>query len=82
MTGPEHYKEAERLLSAASPADGRGVPAYLHTALVGEATAHAILALTAATVAGRELGPERSDGWREFELQAAPMQTWGEVTDP
>lgn len=58
MTGPEHYKEAERLLRAAhemSLSRGGGVSAV--AVVTAEAQVHAILALTAATLdgAGRRL---------------------------
>jgi len=51
MNGPEHYREAERLLEQAAgqdqPAGGR---VYLATA----AETHAILALTAVTISQRD----------------------------
>lgn len=47
MTGPEHYREAERLLAVAQEyrSDGAHVTAG---ARMGEAQAHALLALAAA----------------------------------
>ena len=71
MTGPEHYREAERLLSQASyesitgtPVTHQGMPMRpeAHAALIARAQVHATLALTAATamqatVDGTELGP-------------------------
>lgn len=64
MTGPEHYREAELLLNAASNLDVTDGPVVLAAAQV-----HAILALTAATAAGQATaydGDEdhaRSRGW-------------------
>lgn len=60
MTGPEHYRAAERLLSDASfttgehddsPLTRQGdlMSPQLHAALLGRAQAHATLALAAAT---------------------------------
>ncbi|MEH0428806.1 hypothetical protein QBB34_21225 [Streptomyces stelliscabiei] len=58
MTGPEHYREAERLLSHAShesitgtPVTHQGMPMRpeRQAALIARAQVHATLALTAAT---------------------------------
>lgn len=58
MTGPEHYRAAERLLSQAShegmtgtPLSPQGLPVRpeVHAALIARAQVHATLALTAAT---------------------------------
>lgn len=71
MTGPEHYREAERLLSHAShesitgtPVTHQGMPMRpeAHAALIARAQVHATLALTSATamqaeIDGTELGP-------------------------
>lgn len=49
MTGPEHYREAERLLEIASPLladDSPNIPE--HAAWLAEAQVHATLALAAA----------------------------------
>ncbi|GCD94046.1 hypothetical protein [Embleya hyalina] len=49
MTGPEHYREAERLLRLAHHNSyGDGNDAARATALAAEAQAHATLALAAA----------------------------------
>lgn len=57
MTGPEHYKAAERLLSDASFTTSTGTPVSregypidprVHAALLGRAQVHATLALAAA----------------------------------
>jgi hypothetical protein len=70
LTGPEHYREAERLLSNASftslsgrpvTRDGRPMSADEHAVLVARAQAHATLAL-AATQASRLADPYIGDG--------------------
>jgi hypothetical protein len=71
LTGPEHYRAAERLLSQAShegvtgnPVTHQGMPMRpeVHAALIARAQVHATLAAVAATamhatVDGTELGP-------------------------
>lgn len=55
MTGPEHYREAERLLGMAHRYTyGDGADPVTGAALAAEAQAHATLALAAAT-AGQEV---------------------------
>ncbi|MFD4830195.1 hypothetical protein ACFWPV_10120 [Streptomyces uncialis] len=67
MTGPEHYREAERLLTMAHHwTDGDGGDTELGAALAAEAQAHATLALAAATarqapVGGDEIGMSRTE---------------------
>lgn len=51
MTGPEHYREAEKLLEFVSTLE-TGAPR--EAGAVAEAQAHATLALAAATALGRE----------------------------
>jgi hypothetical protein len=71
MTGPEHYREAERLLAEADvPPQQRAEPGWLTAdELVVAAQVHATLALAAATAAGQATaydGDEhggRSRGW-------------------
>ena len=72
MTGPEHYRQAEALLAEAE--HGPSVDTRLALAA---AQVHATLALTAATVATRGIGPEQGSGWREF---STDDDTWREVT--
>lgn len=48
MTGPEHYKEAERLIALAG--EMVNGPHLQHAAWVAEAQVHATLALAAATI--------------------------------
>jgi hypothetical protein len=61
MTGPEHYRAAERLLSDASftsitgtpvTREGRPVEPRIHATLIDLAQVHATLALAAATAMG------------------------------
>lgn len=72
MNGPEHYSEAEMLLGRAANAEGMA-----HAdELIGRAHAHAALALAAATVATRALGPQEQWGGHSFECSGE----WQEVT--
>ncbi|MDF2708142.1 MAG: hypothetical protein K0R62_3794 [Nonomuraea muscovyensis] len=71
MTGPEHYREAERHLSAASYTTGpNGVPISLPTSTfhLGMAQVHATLALAAvqaAQLADRYIGDgDHINDWR------------------
>lgn len=60
MTGPQHYQEAERLLSIAG--DTPDAQAALHA----EAQVHATLALTAATVQDAvSIDGQDADRWAE-----------------
>lgn len=64
MTGPEHYREAERLLeiAATEPETSRLIPYY-----TAAAQAHATLALAAATAlqtAGVPQNGDTSHAWR------------------
>lgn len=60
MTGPEHYREAERL--AAQAEDYEGLPGNHHVQLGQIAQVHALLALAAATaMAGEHAHPH--SGW-------------------
>jgi hypothetical protein len=69
MNGPEHYREAERLLKDCTHAGG-GV--YADTAEpLAAAAAHATLALTAATVLAAKAG---------ITAAAAEMSQWDTVT--
>lgn len=62
MTGPQHYRKAERLLAEA---EKNGNWNGLHRAFT-EANAHATLALAAATVAnGINVYDEENEHWRE-----------------
>lgn len=65
MTGPEHYREAERHLSAASFTQGPGGdPIHPETAAhhLAMAQAHATLALAAATAMGAAVDGEADSG--------------------
>jgi hypothetical protein len=63
MTGPEHYREAERLADRAHHFTyGDGGDPVVGAALAAEAQVHATLALAAATaMGGREEGMHRAD---------------------
>ena len=61
MTGPEHYREAERLMA---PKPGTEARTFLPTPLeISLAQVHATLALAAAT-APRPPGYTAADAWR------------------
>jgi hypothetical protein len=64
MTGPEHYKEAERLLATLPKSTAGG--AY-ERALLDEAQVHATLALAAATIdaAYGDLAVTTAEAWSE-----------------
>jgi hypothetical protein len=65
MTGPEHYREAERLLDMAHHwTYGDGGDATVGGALAAEAQVHATLALAAATALVDET--PRSDAMSEY----------------
>lgn len=68
MTGPEHYREAERLLTMAHRFTyGDGADPTVGAALATEAQAHATLALTAATAMQAAVdGSEPGMGSAEF----------------
>ena len=64
MTGPEHYREAERLITQARvPSRDRAAPGWLTAdELIDEAQVHATLALAAATAAAADSGAADWDG--------------------
>lgn len=68
-TGPEHYREAERLADRAHFFTyGDGADPVVGAALAAEAQVHATLALTAATAMQAAVdGTEPGMGTREFE---------------
>jgi hypothetical protein len=77
MTGPEHFKEAERLIEAAGevPSNhGDTNPGAL--VLLAEAQVHATLALAAATAIGQQKqgarGPGGGTGERGASVNAGP----------
>lgn len=63
MTGPEHYREAERLLAIVAPIPATAEDAPANASIVAEAQAHATLALAAATalVSYRDNGMTEGD---------------------
>ncbi|MGW2379270.1 hypothetical protein [Streptomyces sp. NPDC001658] len=63
MTGPEHYREAARLLNMAhSFTYGDGADPVTGAALAAEAQAHATLALAAATALTAPVCSDTEDG--------------------
>lgn len=64
MTGPEHYAEAERLLDQVLPDGDTDGQVVMHL----RAQVHATLALAAATVATRAIGPQESWGGHAIEV--------------
>lgn len=74
-SGPEHYREAERLLTFAEDrAMEHGGEWYAN--VMRAAQVHATLALAAATVADRGIGPTESSGWRTLRVDD---DQWREV---
>lgn len=71
-TGPEHYREAERLVEA-SPATSDG-DQWLEDVRINLAAAqvHATLALAAATTLGHLRSPETAKQWRQTALGEVP----------
>ena len=59
MTGPEHYREAERMAQWAGDYDEEAQPDNAHIQAGQLAQVHALLAVAAATALGRE-GADRT----------------------
>ncbi len=78
MTGPEHYREAEKLIAAVNRRLPRTEdllhPREQRLELQAKAQVHATLALTAASVIGALHSPAQFRAWREVikEPQEAP----------
>lgn len=68
MTGSEHYREAERLLSEA----GGGREPEAPSTYLAAAQVHATLALAAAVVAGVSMTYEERDQWQAVVAGDAP----------
>jgi cyanophycinase-like exopeptidase len=85
MTGPEHYREAERLLQQAHHYTyGDGADVATGTALAAEATGHATLAVAAATamqapVDGSEPGMN-GDEYQQWYVMAGVKPTRSDAT--
>lgn len=83
-TGPEHYREAERLLTEAHNAAQRVLPvmaaradaAGVYANVMARAQVHATLALAAAVAANRAVGPLEQWGGHAVEVSGE----WREVT--
>lgn len=68
MTGPEHYREAERLLELAQHGKSSAVPVQQVTTRILEAIAHALLADAAARALAIDPTPEAVAAWDPFLL--------------
>lgn len=77
MNGRDHYREAEYLLKVAANTEQSMMSTEQQGALLAAAQAHAILALTAAAVATRAIGPVESWGGHVVETSGE----WREATD-
>jgi hypothetical protein len=66
-TGPEHYREGEKLLALAEAA---GFPDPCGTAMIAAAQAHFTAAIAAATALGADLGAADWDEWRPLVSRA------------
>lgn len=75
MNGPEHYREAERLLEIA--AEDANIGSEEERYSLTAAQVHATLALAAATAASRAIGPQEQWGGR----QIVTLDGWPEVTE-
>lgn len=73
MTGPEHYRTAERLLDGIKTRGGAVVVEDGTAEVVATAQVHATLALAAATVLGARMG---------YGLGPLDGEEWDPVTDP
>ncbi|MEU6057938.1 hypothetical protein [Streptomyces sp. NPDC047097] len=81
MTGPDHYREAERLLGMAYHFTYGGDP-VTGAALAAEAQAHATLALAAATaMSGSSTGMSRIDFTAWDKAAGVPMKDGGDSRD-
>jgi hypothetical protein len=81
MTGPEHYREAERLLRVAQTPDATLFDARQQGILAQMAQAHATLALVAATAASRIASPIDAYGNVGATMtDIAGEKEWSEVT--
>ena len=78
MNGPEHYREAERLLAEVRKGYevGPTMSYQPESCALAEAQVHATLALAAATVATKAFGPQEM--WGGHAIEAGPE--WQEAT--
>jgi hypothetical protein len=66
MTGPEHWREADLILTGDSDPCSYGCPhsgCPHEISMIARAQVHALLALTEAVVAGATMRPEDRDEW-------------------
>lgn len=85
MSGPEHYRVAQTLLGNLRDEMAGAPGRLLRTAeqraeMIAEAQVHATLALAAATIAPRALGPLESWGGQHIEVLSPDRDAWDEVT--
>ncbi|MFI9449205.1 hypothetical protein [Amycolatopsis sp. NPDC052450] len=76
MTGPEHYREAERLMAKAE--DGNRSFEY-HQQLMNLAQVHATLALAAATAMAGRLNTNYRNDSRTAGMHVSDSQAWDVV---
>jgi hypothetical protein len=81
MTGPQHYREAERLAGRANHFTyGDGANPVVGAALAAEAQVHATLAHTAALLfLNRQATPAQHQTTEEFRADQALRRAWAEV---
>ena len=73
MTGPEHWEEADRILTGDSCDYGCPHTGCIHeAAYLARAQVHAALALAAAVVAGADLKPADRREWQAAITDGAP----------
>jgi hypothetical protein len=73
MTGPEHWEEADRILTGESCDYGCPHTGCIHeAAYLARAQVHATLALTAAVAAGTGMKPADRAGWQTAIADGAP----------
>ena len=78
MNGPDHYREAEYLLKVAANTEGSMMSTEQQGALLAAAQVQATLALTAAVVATRAVGPLETWGGHSVETSGEWREATGE----
>jgi len=79
MTGPENYAQAQQLLDGPINVEPDEYDELRRDNLAA-AQVHATLALAAAVVAGRAIGPLEGWGGHHLELLSPDREAWTEVT--
>lgn len=67
MTGPEHYRAAEKLLEQVTDRHGKDTPIAVLVVLVAEAQAHFTGALAAATAQSLRAVSDRAEAAQEWD---------------